>query len=157
MDYDVIHYCLVFNSLFRLWWWKLLVQLDWNILENTTCLWVSCCQCCEKKGGLEYKASIADAIIAIIEHNPDSKEAGLYRLCEFIEFPCEHNSLAVRILHLLGREGPRTKKPSKYNPFSFFRHHLIELTTNIKSIFNIGLGFVQLLIFQTVNGGYFKK
>lgn len=110
-----------------------------------------------KKGGLEYKASIADAIIAIIEHNPDSKEAGLYRLCEFIEFSCEHNSLAVRILHLLGREGPRTKKPSKYNPFSFFRHHLIELTTNIKSIFNIGLGFVQLLIFQTVNGGYFKK
>ena len=28
MDYDVINYRLVFNSLFRLWWWKLLVQLD---------------------------------------------------------------------------------------------------------------------------------
>jgi len=42
-------------------------------------------------------------------------------LCEFIEFPCEHNSLAVRILHLLGREGPRTKKPSKFIRFIYNR------------------------------------
>ena len=65
------------------------------------------------EGGLEYKASIADTIIAIVEDNPDAKEAGLTHLCEFIE-DCEHTSLAVRILHLLGREGPRTKQPSKY-------------------------------------------
>ena len=54
------------------------------------------------EGGLEYKASIADTIIAIVEDNPDAKEAGLTHLCEFIE-DCEHTSLAVRILHLLGR------------------------------------------------------
>jgi len=72
------------------------------------------------EGGLEYKASIADTIIAIVEDNPDAKEAGLHHLCEFIE-DCEHTSLAVRILHLLGREGPRTKKPSKYIRFIYNR------------------------------------
>ena len=37
---------------------------------------------------------------------------GLAHLCEFIE-DCEHTSLAVRILHLLGKEGPKTKQPSR--------------------------------------------
>lgn len=37
---------------------------------------------------------------------------GLAHLCEFIE-DCEHTSLTVRILHLLGKEGPRTKQPSR--------------------------------------------
>lgn len=72
------------------------------------------------EGGLEYKASIADTIIAIVEDNPDAKEAGLTHLCEFIE-DCEHTSLAVRILHLLGREGPRTKQPFKYIRFIYNR------------------------------------
>lgn len=65
------------------------------------------------EGGLEYKASIADTIITIIEDNPEAKETGLAHLCEFIE-DCEHVSLAVRILHLLGKEGPKTKQPSRY-------------------------------------------
>lgn len=38
---------------------------------------------------------------------------GLAHLCEFIE-DCEHTSLTVRILHLLGKEGPHTKQPSRY-------------------------------------------
>lgn len=34
-----------------------------------------------EEGGLEYKASIADTIIAIIEENPEAKETGkLYYL-----------------------------------------------------------------------------
>lgn len=90
-----------------------------------------------EEGGLEYKASIADTIIAIIEENPEAKETGwlylncvfygcvprliliiiynllgLAHLCEFIE-DCEHTSLTVRIIHLLGKEGPRTKQPSR--------------------------------------------
>ena len=48
-------------------------------------------------GGLEYKTSIADTIITIIEENPEAKENGLAHLCEFIE-DCEHTSLAVRYL-----------------------------------------------------------
>lgn len=72
------------------------------------------------EGGLEYKASIADTIIIIIEENPDAKEIGLAHLCEFIE-DCEHTLLAVRILHLLGKEGPRTKTPSRYIRFIYNR------------------------------------
>lgn len=29
------------------------------------------------EGGLEYKASIADTVITIIEENPDAKETGM--------------------------------------------------------------------------------
>lgn len=72
------------------------------------------------EGGLEYKASIADTIITIIEDNPEAKETGLAHLCEFIE-DCEHVSLAVRILHLLGKEGPKTKQPSRYIRFIYNR------------------------------------
>ncbi|CAG9759764.1 unnamed protein product [Ceutorhynchus assimilis] len=72
------------------------------------------------EGGLEYKASIADTIITIIEDNPEAKETGLAHLCEFIE-DCEHISLAVRILNLLGKEGPKTKQPSRYIRFIYNR------------------------------------
>src|SRR5271156_5002449 len=41
-------------------------------------------------------------------------------LCEFIE-DCEYSNLAVRILHLLGSEGPKTSKPSKYIRYIYNR------------------------------------
>lgn len=72
------------------------------------------------EGGLDYKAAIADTIITVIEDNPEAKETGLAHLCEFIE-DCEHTSLAVRILHLLGKEGPQTKQPSRYIRFIYNR------------------------------------
>ena len=65
------------------------------------------------EGGLEYKTSIAETVIALIEENPEAKENGLAHLCEFIE-DCEHTALAVRVLHLLGAEGPSTSNPSRY-------------------------------------------
>ncbi|XP_053410001.1 coatomer subunit gamma-2 isoform X2 [Nycticebus coucang] len=71
-------------------------------------------------GGFEYKRAIVDCIISIVEENPESKEAGLAHLCEFIE-DCEHTVLATKILHLLGKEGPRTPVPSKYIRFIFNR------------------------------------
>ncbi|XP_046580673.1 coatomer subunit gamma-2-like [Haliotis rubra] len=72
------------------------------------------------EGGFDYKKAIVDCIITIIEENPEAKEAGLAHLCEFIE-DCEHTVLATRILHLLGREGPRTPTPSKYIRFIYNR------------------------------------
>ena len=72
------------------------------------------------EGGLEYKAAIVDTIIAVMEGNAEAKEAGLAHLCEFIE-DCEHTSLAVRILHLLGQEGPTSKHPSRYIRFIYNR------------------------------------
>ncbi|XP_077196495.1 coatomer subunit gamma-2 [Paroedura picta] len=71
-------------------------------------------------GGFDYKRAIVDCIISIIEENPESKESGLAHLCEFIE-DCEHTVLATKILHLLGKEGPRTPTPSKYIRFIFNR------------------------------------
>ncbi|MGH0152793.1 UNVERIFIED_CONTAM: hypothetical protein FKN15_023708, partial [Acipenser sinensis] len=71
-------------------------------------------------GGFEYKRAIVDCIISIIEENPESKETGLAHLCEFIE-DCEHTVLATKILHMLGKEGPKTPTPSKYIRFIFNR------------------------------------
>lgn len=61
-----------------------------------------------------------DALVVIVEENPEAKEAGLAHLCEFIE-DCEHTVLATRILHLLGQEGPRTPQPAKYIRFIYNR------------------------------------
>jgi len=41
-------------------------------------------------------------------------------LCEFIE-DCEYGNLAVRILHLLGTEGPKTAKPTKFIRYIYNR------------------------------------
>uniref|UniRef100_A0A1B0D8I4 Clathrin/coatomer adaptor adaptin-like N-terminal domain-containing protein n=1 Tax=Phlebotomus papatasi TaxID=29031 RepID=A0A1B0D8I4_PHLPP len=86
-----------------------------------------------EEGGLEYKTSIVDTIITIIEENPDAKEAGLSHLCEFIE-DCEHTSLAVRILHLLGKEGPFSKAPSRYIRFVYNRVILENATVRAAAV-----------------------
>lgn len=72
------------------------------------------------EGGFEYKKAVVDTIINIIEDSPDAKEAGLAHLCEFIE-DCEHTSLGVKVLYLLGKEGPRTSQPNKYIRFIYNR------------------------------------
>lgn len=69
-----------------------------------------------EEGGYAYKKAIVDTIIKMIEDNEQTKEKGLEQLCEFIE-DCEHVSLAVEVLNLLGREGPKTKKASTYIRF----------------------------------------
>lgn len=42
-----------------------------------------------EEGGFEYKKTIVNTIIAIVDENGEAKEAGLAHLCEFIE-DCEH-------------------------------------------------------------------
>lgn len=86
-----------------------------------------------EEGGLDYKTSIVDTIILIIEENVDAKESGLSHLCEFIE-DCEHTSLAVRILHLLGKEGPYSKNPSKYIRFVYNRVILENATVRAAAV-----------------------
>lgn len=71
-------------------------------------------------GGYEYKKEIVDTLIAIIEDNPEAKEAGLAYLCEFIE-DCEHFVLATKILHLFGREGSRAACARKYIRYIYNR------------------------------------
>jgi len=44
----------------------------------------------------------------------------LAHLCEFIE-DCEFTKLSVRVLHLLGVEGPKTSTPTKYIRYIYNR------------------------------------
>ncbi|OBT53043.1 hypothetical protein VE04_06971 [Pseudogymnoascus sp. 24MN13] len=65
------------------------------------------------EGGYEFKRAVVESMFDLIKFVPESKEDALAHLCEFIE-DCEFTKLAVRILHLLGLEGPKTSQPTKY-------------------------------------------
>ncbi|KAJ1501928.1 coatomer subunit gamma [Coelomomyces lativittatus] len=73
-----------------------------------------------EEGGYEYKKSVVDAIFDLTKRLPECMETALPHLCEFIE-DCEFTRLAVRILHLLGVEGPKTKDPSKFIRYIYNR------------------------------------
>jgi coatomer subunit gamma len=73
-----------------------------------------------EEGGFEFKKTIVDSILGIMERIPESKELGLYHLCEFIE-DCEFASLSCRILHILGEEGTETESPAKFIRFVYNR------------------------------------
>ncbi|KAK4495046.1 hypothetical protein PRZ48_013373 [Zasmidium cellare] len=72
------------------------------------------------EGGYDFKRSVVESMFDLIKFVPDSKEEALAHLCEFIE-DCEFTKLAVRILHLLGMEGPRTAQPTKYIRYIYNR------------------------------------
>ncbi|KAJ1925352.1 coatomer subunit gamma [Tieghemiomyces parasiticus] len=65
------------------------------------------------EGSYECKKAVVDAMLDMVKEIPECKEEALAHLCEFIE-DCEFNKLSVRILHLLGEEGPTTPTPSIY-------------------------------------------
>ncbi|CCH44426.1 Coatomer subunit gamma-2 [Wickerhamomyces ciferrii] len=64
-------------------------------------------------GGFEFKNSIVEALFDLIYFVPESRDLALENLCEFIE-DCEFTELSVRILNLLGNEGPKTSNPTLY-------------------------------------------
>ncbi|KAI0220326.1 coatomer subunit gamma [Massospora cicadina] len=72
------------------------------------------------EGGFEFKRAVVDAIIQLTSLVPAAKEAALSHLCEFIE-DCEFARLAVKVLHLLGVEGPKANNPSLYIRFVYNR------------------------------------
>mmetsp|Transcript_10309 Transcript_10309/g.24194 ORF Transcript_10309/g.24194 Transcript_10309/m.24194 type:complete len:892 (-) Transcript_10309:115-2790(-) len=66
-----------------------------------------------EEGGFEFKKSITDTMLVLINEIPEAVEPGLLHLCEFIE-DCEFNFLSTQILHVLGARGPRTSQPGRY-------------------------------------------
>lgn len=72
------------------------------------------------EGGYEFKKSVIESMFDLIKFVPDSKDEALAHLCEFIE-DCEFTKLAVRILHLIGLEGPKTSNPTKYIRYIYNR------------------------------------
>ncbi|KAL6857914.1 coatomer subunit gamma [Amphichorda felina] len=72
------------------------------------------------EGGYDFKRAVVESMFDLIKFVPDSKEDALAHLCEFIE-DCEFTKLAVRILHLIGLEGPKTTQPTKYIRYIYNR------------------------------------
>jgi len=72
------------------------------------------------EGGYDFKKAVVESMFDLIKFVPESREEALSHLCEFIE-DCEFTKLAVRVLHLLGTEGPKTKNPTKYIRYIYNR------------------------------------
>lgn len=72
------------------------------------------------EGGFEFKRAVVEAIFDMIRFIGDCKETALAHLCEFIE-DCEFTKLSVRILHVLGSEGPKMSTPQKYIRYIYNR------------------------------------
>uniref|UniRef100_A0A7S3VL87 Coatomer subunit gamma n=1 Tax=Dunaliella tertiolecta TaxID=3047 RepID=A0A7S3VL87_DUNTE len=86
-----------------------------------------------EEGGFEYKKAIVHTILQLIQDIPDAKESGLSHLCEFIE-DCEFTYLSAQILHVLGKEGPKTKEPSKYIRYIYNRIILENATVRAAAV-----------------------
>ncbi|KAJ7070572.1 coatomer subunit gamma [Mycena amicta] len=72
------------------------------------------------EGGYDFKRAVVEAMFDMIKFIGECKEQALSHLCEFIE-DCEFTKLSVRILHLLGIEGPKASQPAKYIRFIYNR------------------------------------
>lgn len=72
------------------------------------------------EGGYDFKRVVVEAIFDMIKFIADCKEQALSHLCEFIE-DCEFTKLSVRILHLLGVEGPKAPQPAKFIRYIYNR------------------------------------
>ncbi|KAJ7611001.1 adaptin N terminal region-domain-containing protein [Roridomyces roridus] len=72
------------------------------------------------EGGYDFKRAVVEAMFDMIKFIGECKEQALSHLCEFIE-DCEFTKLSVRILHLLGIEGPKASHPAKYIRFIYNR------------------------------------
>ncbi|CAI5757938.1 unnamed protein product [Candida verbasci] len=102
-------------------------------------------------GSLELKSTIVDALFDLIKFLSDdsSKQLILMNLCEFIE-DCEFTELSVRILHLLGDQGPTTSNVSYY-----IRHIYNRLVLENSIIRSSAV--ISLAKFAAVCGGIVSK
>ncbi|EPQ60297.1 Coatomer, gamma subunit [Gloeophyllum trabeum ATCC 11539] len=94
------------------------------------------------EGGYDFKRAVVEAIFDMIKFISDAKEQALSHLCEFIE-DCEFTKLSVRILHLLGLEGPKSPQPAKYIRYIYNRVVLENATVRsaaVASLAKFGVG-----------------
>jgi coatomer protein complex subunit gamma len=74
-------------------------------------------------------------------------------LCEFIE-DCEFTKLSVRILHLLGIEGPKTKNPTKFIRYIYNRvvlENAVVRAAAVSSLAKFGVCVEDKGVMQSVN------
>jgi coatomer subunit gamma len=85
------------------------------------------------EGGYDFKRAVVEAIFDMIKFISECKEQALSHLCEFIE-DCEFTKLSVRILYLLGMEGPKLPQPAKYIRFIYNRVVLENATVRAAAV-----------------------
>lgn len=113
------------------------------------------------EGGYDFKRAVVEAIFDMIKFIGDCKEQALSHLCEFIE-DCEFTKLSVRVLHLLGLEGPKAPQPTKYIRYIYNRVVLENATVRaaaVASLAKFGLNgldeklnsSVKVLLTRSVN------
>ncbi|PQE23319.1 hypothetical protein CJF32_00011383 [Rutstroemia sp. NJR-2017a WRK4] len=105
------------------------------------------------EGGYEFKRAVVESMFDLIKFVPDSKEDALAHLCEFIE-DCEFTKLAVRILHLLGLEGPKTSQPTKYIRYIYNRvvlENAIVRAAAVTALAKFGVGQKDPEVKRSVN------
>lgn len=105
------------------------------------------------EGGYEFKRAVVESMFDLIKFVPDSKEEALAHLCEFIE-DCEFTKLAVRILHLLGLEGPKTSQPTKYIRYIYNRvvlENAVVRASAVTALAKLGVGQSDPEVKRSVN------
>lgn len=85
------------------------------------------------EGGYDFKRAVVEAMFDMIKFIGECKEQALSHLCEFIE-DCEFTKLSVRILHLLGMEGPKAPQPTKYIRYIYNRVVLENATVRAAAV-----------------------
>lgn len=105
------------------------------------------------EGGYDFKRAIVEAMFDMVKFISDCKEQALSHLCEFIE-DCEFTKLSVRILNLLGLEGPKAPQPTKYIRFIYNRVVLENATVRaaaVSSLAKFGLNSNDSHLSKSVN------
>ncbi|KAF8518350.1 coatomer subunit gamma [Hysterangium stoloniferum] len=104
------------------------------------------------EGGYDFKRAVVEAIFDMIKFIQDSKEAALSHLCEFIE-DCEFTKLSVRILYLLGVEGPKAPQPTKFIRYIYNRvvlENAIVRAAAVASLAKFGVNTVDSTVKRSV-------
>lgn len=105
------------------------------------------------EGGYDFKRAVVEAIFDMIKYIRECKEAALAHLCEFIE-DCEFTKLSVRILYLLGAEGPGTPQPTKYIRYIYNRvvlENAIVRAAAVSSLAKFGINVVDAALKKSVD------
>ncbi|KAF8640341.1 hypothetical protein AX17_000013 [Amanita inopinata Kibby_2008] len=105
------------------------------------------------EGGYDFKRAVVEAMFDMIKYIAECKEQALSHLCEFIE-DCEFTKLSVRILHLLGMEGPKSPQPTKYIRFIYNRVVLENATVRaaaVTSLAKFGVNAVDSSLRRSIN------
>ncbi|KAK7537301.1 putative coatomer subunit gamma [Phyllosticta citribraziliensis] len=72
------------------------------------------------EGSYEFKRAMVEGMFDLVKSIPETKKDVLTQLCEFIE-DCEYPNLTIRVLHLVGTEGPTVDHPTPFIRYIYNR------------------------------------